>query len=131
MARNNSVLIYSVNGKPGPNDWHGKVYNTQFDSSASIGIAPGTHRLDIGCMYRSSVVPPKYDVSMRNIKVSVKSNEVITLQWQEQLDLAAQGGDAHMIGTSSCSILVKSSSGKKTLLRDEGRDDDLATANDE
>lgn len=134
---NNHLMIFAIDGVYGPNTSPHKgfpnLYNDSFTQSASVNVNTGARKVTLGCRYlrpHGFLGARASEYTERAITINVKRGEVITLQWQEQLDLAARGEDAHMIGTSSCSILVKSSFGKKTLLRDQGSDNDLATAND-
>jgi len=134
---NNSLIIFAIDGVQGPNESpypdFPNNYTDSFTQSTSINVNTGKRKVTLGCRYlepRNIFGASSSAYTERTITVNVKRGEVITLQWQEQLDLGAQGKDPHRIDTSSCSILVKSDSGKKTLLRDEG-DDDLASAADE
>ena len=134
---NNNLIIFAIDGEYGPNEspheGFPNNYTDSFTQSDSVNVNTGKRKVTVGCRYlepHGFFGAQASAYTERTITVNVKRGEVITLQWQEQLDLDAQGKDPHMIDTSSCSILVKSSSGKKTLLRDED-DDDLATADDE
>lgn len=133
---NNNVIIFAIDGEQGPNKSpfpnFPNNYTDSFTQSTSINVNTGKRKVTLGCRYlepRNIFGASSSAYTERTITVNVKRGEVITLQWQEQLDLEARGEDPHSISNPTCSILVKSNSGKRTLLRDEG-DDDLATTDE-
>lgn len=136
MPVNNSLIVFAIDGVQGPNESpHPNFpnnYTDSFTQSASINVNTGKRQVRLGCRYLDAANffgARASAYTERTITVEVQRGEVITLQWQEQLDLIARGADPHRIDNSSCSILVKSSSGRQALLRDGGNDG-LATAND-